>query len=129
MEHLIGRLAHMEQQVNATEDLVNIDLDSRRNHIVALDLAVTSVTLMFTLVTAVTGVFGMNLMNGWEQRPGAFEAVAVSGGAARSAHCRARLTAPACNRTSSCVTRHPHLPLPASPPRHLPLAPAPRRRR
>jgi hypothetical protein len=47
----------VEHQVNATEDLVNIDLDSRRNHIVALGLVVTSFTLMLTLVTAVTGAW------------------------------------------------------------------------
>ncbi len=73
----MGRLGHLEQQVDATEDLVNIDLDSRRNQLVALDLLVTSITLMFSLVTAVAGVFGMNLKNSWEDSNGAFLGVTV----------------------------------------------------
>jgi magnesium transporter len=77
VEHLLGRLAHLEQQVDATEDLVNIDLDSRRNMLVALDLLVTSITLMLTLVTAVAGVFGMNLKSGLEDADGAFTGVTV----------------------------------------------------
>ncbi len=47
-----------------TEDLVSIDLDRRRNELVALNLVVNCIMLMFALVSAVTGAFGMNLA-GW----------------------------------------------------------------
>lgn len=44
-----------------TEDLIALDLDHRRNELVALNLVVNCIMLMFALVSAVTGAFGMNL--------------------------------------------------------------------
>jgi len=51
-------------QVTDTEDLISIDLDHRRNELVALNLVVNCIMLMFALVSAVTGAFGMNF-NAW----------------------------------------------------------------
>ena len=48
-------------QVTDTEDLIALDLDHRRNELVALNLVVNCIMLMFALVSAVTGAFGMNL--------------------------------------------------------------------
>lgn len=73
----MGRLDQLGERIDDTEDLVNIDLDNRRNQIVAIDLVVTSVTLMFTFVTSVSGIFGMNLRNSWEERHDAFVSVTV----------------------------------------------------
>jgi hypothetical protein len=49
------------EQVTDTEDLIALDLDHRRNELVALNLVVNCIMLMFALVSAVTGAFGMNL--------------------------------------------------------------------
>lgn len=43
-----------------TEDLISLDLDHRRNELVALNLVVNCIMLMFALVSAVTSAFGMN---------------------------------------------------------------------
>lgn len=43
----------------------------------AIDLVVTSVTLMFTFVTSVSGIFGMNLRNSFEDSLPAFVLVTV----------------------------------------------------
>ncbi|GFR49950.1 hypothetical protein Agub_g12057, partial [Astrephomene gubernaculifera] len=82
-EALLGRLDALNERIDDTEDLVNIDLDNRRNQIVGIDLVVTSITLMFTVITSVAGVFGMNMRNTLEESFTAFwvtTAAAFAGG-------------------------------------------------
>ncbi|EFJ52373.1 hypothetical protein VOLCADRAFT_55719 [Volvox carteri f. nagariensis] len=77
-EALLGRLEALTERIDDTEDLVNIDLDNRRNQIVGIDLVVTSITLMFTFVTSVAGIFGMNMRNTMEDSVVAFYVTTVA---------------------------------------------------
>lgn len=63
-DNLVSRLAIAKDKVTDTEDLISLDLDHRRNELVALNLVVNCIMLMFALVSAVTGAFGMNF-NTW----------------------------------------------------------------
>lgn len=48
----------MKERIDATQDLVEIQMDHRRNELVALDLIVTVVTAAFTWVAMIAGFFG-----------------------------------------------------------------------
>ncbi|GLC56243.1 hypothetical protein PLESTB_001083700 [Pleodorina starrii] len=77
-EALLGRLEALTERIDDTEDLVNIDLDNRRNQIVGIDLVVTSITLMFTVITSIAGLFGMNMRNTFEDSVVAFYTTTVA---------------------------------------------------
>jgi len=66
-DFLLKRLLTLKQKIDDTEDLVNIDLDFRRNELFKVDILLTSGTLATGLVAAVAGIFGMNLMNNVEE--------------------------------------------------------------
>lgn len=56
----------MDERIEDNQALVNMDLDQRRNELVALNLVVVVLTLGLTIITMVAGVFGMNLRSGIE---------------------------------------------------------------
>ncbi|KAI7836466.1 hypothetical protein COHA_009683 [Chlorella ohadii] len=56
-----------QERIVNTEHLVNLDLDAKRNALVALSLAVDLLLMMFEVHMAVTGIFGMNLTSGLER--------------------------------------------------------------
>lgn len=64
LDNLVSRLSVATSKVANTEDLISIDLDHRRNELVALNLVVNCVMVVFAVVSAVTGAFGMNF-NAW----------------------------------------------------------------
>lgn len=45
------------------QDYINIELDSHRNQLIQLELLLTAGMLAMALVTAIAGLFGMNLFN------------------------------------------------------------------
>lgn len=61
MEFLHSRLLHLKERTDDTEDLINIELDQRRNELVSLDLVLTALATAFGFVACVGGIFGMNL--------------------------------------------------------------------
>ncbi|KAK9826625.1 hypothetical protein WJX74_006505 [Apatococcus lobatus] len=73
VDGLLGRLNSLEAKIRGTEDLINIELDHRRNELVALDLFVTAVMAMFAFVSMIGGIFGMNMKNGYEENRAAFK--------------------------------------------------------
>ena len=48
------------------QDYINIELDSHRNQLIQLELLLTAGMLAMALVTAIAGLFGMNLYNAQE---------------------------------------------------------------
>lgn len=66
-DFLLKRLLTLKQKIDDTEDLVNIDLDFRRNELFKVDILLTSGTLATGLVAAVAGIFGMNMNNNVEE--------------------------------------------------------------
>ena len=65
-DFLMKRLAVLREKIDDTEDLINIDLDFRRNELFKVDILLTSGTMATGLVAAIAGIFGMNLESGGE---------------------------------------------------------------
>lgn len=66
--------------VKATDQLLNLILDSNRNELLALDLKVSVATAGLGGGALIASLFGMNLESGMEQTPGAFGAMASLAG-------------------------------------------------
>lgn len=66
------RLRNLEQKIDDTEDLINIDLNSKRNELFGLEVILTSFTVVFGFVAMIGAIFGMNLENNWEESHVAF---------------------------------------------------------
>ncbi len=58
---LFSRLAQLKEKIEATEALIQLDLDQRRNELTAFDLVLTIVTLSVAFVSMVASIFGQNL--------------------------------------------------------------------
>ncbi|KAK2076386.1 hypothetical protein QBZ16_000911 [Prototheca wickerhamii] len=66
VDALLSRLALLQERIAATEHMVNLDLDSRRNQLVSLGLAIDLLLMAFECHMAITSIFGMNLESGLE---------------------------------------------------------------
>jgi magnesium transporter len=60
-DFLASRLGVLKERIDDTEDLVGIELDTRRNELVALQLLVTLATAGLAVVSTVGSLLGMNL--------------------------------------------------------------------
>mmetsp|Transcript_4559 Transcript_4559/g.11895 ORF Transcript_4559/g.11895 Transcript_4559/m.11895 type:complete len:287 (+) Transcript_4559:1129-1989(+) len=65
-DFLMKRLSILKEKVDDYEDLINIDLDSRRNELFKVDILLTCGTMSMALISAIAGIFGMNLHSGGE---------------------------------------------------------------
>lgn len=69
---LRSRLLQLKERTDDTEDLVSIEMDHRRNELVALQLVATIAALGLAFIAAMAGLFGMNLQNRIEDSYAAF---------------------------------------------------------
>eukprot|EP00890_Picochlorum_soloecismus_P005858 jgi/Picsp_1/6273/NSC_03624-R2_magnesium transporter mrs2-7 len=74
LDNTWNRLQTLTEYVDDTEDFINIELDSHRNQLIRLDIVLTAFTACMGLITAVTGLFAMNL----KLRPNAEDAAPYS---------------------------------------------------
>jgi len=82
IDQAYNRMKALDEFVESTEDYINIDLDSKRNQLIQVDLLLSFAMFITSLFTLVTGVFGMNLDSGLQTDPNAFlEVCLVSTGA------------------------------------------------
>ena len=77
VEETANVVASLKTSMTATEDIVNIILDSQRNSLLLLELNIAMGTLGFTGGAFVASLFGMNLPTALEAVPWSF--VGVSG--------------------------------------------------
>ncbi|DBB04147.1 hypothetical protein WJX77_012034 [Trebouxia sp. C0004] len=78
-DYTLRRLQQLKERILGTESLVAIELDSRRNELVALNLVVVIITVMFAFVAMVAGIFGQNLhFSSTTTGTGIFLAVTIS---------------------------------------------------
>ena len=63
MDLLSRRLLSIDDKIEDAEELLELDLDSRRNELVGLNLIVATVAMAFGFAAVIAGVFGMNLVN------------------------------------------------------------------
>lgn len=66
VEHLVQRLEVLKERIISTEKFIDSELDRSRNELVVIEIVVTAVTMGFSFVSCVGGIFGMNLVNGKE---------------------------------------------------------------
>jgi magnesium transporter len=62
IDNTYNKLQTLCEYIDDTEDYINIELDSHRNALIRLDLVLTSFNASVALVTAITGLFAMNVM-------------------------------------------------------------------
>lgn len=77
VEEIANTVTRTLHNMRATEDIVNIILDSQRNSLLVFELKLAMGTLGLTGGAMVAGFFGMNLRNGLELEPGAWASMVL----------------------------------------------------
>ncbi|KAF7761411.1 hypothetical protein Agabi119p4_9403 [Agaricus bisporus var. burnettii] len=72
VEEIVNEAESIESNVQSTQEIVELILDSNRNALLALDLKVSIATMGLGTGALVAGVFGMNLTSHLEEHPYAF---------------------------------------------------------
>ncbi|KAJ6470247.1 cora-domain-containing protein [Mycena vitilis] len=72
VEEIVNEAENIETNVQSTQEIVELILDSNRNSLLALDLKVSILTMGIGSGALVAGVFGMNLTSHFEIHPWAF---------------------------------------------------------
>jgi len=72
IEDYIGNIHRVTEDVQDTEEFINLKLSSRRTNIVKFDLIATMFTLILSFLAVVVGLFGVNLKNHFEDNDNAF---------------------------------------------------------
>ncbi|WFD45299.1 Inner membrane magnesium transporter MRS2 [Malassezia psittaci] len=72
VEEVVAEVDGMYANANNTQEIAELMLDSSRNRLLSMDLRISIVTLGFTIATFIAGLFGMNLVSGFEEHPYAF---------------------------------------------------------
>ncbi|GFR49533.1 hypothetical protein Agub_g11558, partial [Astrephomene gubernaculifera] len=80
--HSWQRLQSLKSYIDATEDLINLELDQQRNNLISVDLMVTFGSFLLTAMSVIAGLFGMNVANGLEADRRAFLAICLGSAAA-----------------------------------------------
>ncbi|WFD31962.1 Inner membrane magnesium transporter MRS2 [Malassezia sp. CBS 17886] len=75
VEEVIAEIEQIHANVNNTQEIVELILDSNRNRLLALDLRTSIITLGVSAATLFVGLFGMNLTSHFESHPSAFYAM------------------------------------------------------
>ncbi|KAH8817662.1 Mg2+ transporter protein cora-like protein [Flagelloscypha sp. PMI_526] len=72
VEEIVNEAENMQTNVQSTQEIVELILDSNRNQLLALDLKISMATFGVGTGAMVAGVFGMNLTSHLESHPQAF---------------------------------------------------------
>lgn len=78
LNSILLEIAYLLQRVQSKQDMVSLSLDSYRNRIIRMNLYLTMAGISLAFGTTIAGFFGMNLVNGLENHPTAFQFVVVS---------------------------------------------------
>ncbi|RPD55538.1 cora-domain-containing protein [Lentinus tigrinus ALCF2SS1-7] len=78
VEEIVNEAENIQTNVQSTQEIVELILDSNRNALLALDLKVSILTMGIGVGTLVAGVFGMNLKSHFEEHEYAFYAMTAS---------------------------------------------------
>jgi len=72
VEEIVNEAENIQSNVQSTQEIVELILDSNRNALLALDLKVSILTMGIGIGTLVAGLFGMNLRSHLEESEFAF---------------------------------------------------------
>ncbi|KAG8991169.1 magnesium ion transporter [Tulasnella sp. JGI-2019a] len=76
VEEIVNETDTTISNVQSTQEIVELILDSNRNALLALDLKISIATMGIGLGALIAGFFGMNLMSHMEEHPYAFPIIA-----------------------------------------------------
>ncbi|KAG0201766.1 hypothetical protein BGX28_005511 [Mortierella sp. GBA30] len=78
VEEIVNVVSIMKQQMQSTEDYVNVVLDAKRNQLLLFELRIAMGTLGMSSGAVIAGLYGMNLHNYLESEPHAFAIVSAT---------------------------------------------------
>jgi len=78
VEELVNEADNIHGNVQSTQEIVELILDSNRNALLALDLKVSIGTMGIGTGALIAGLFGMNLASHMEEHPYAFAGMSVA---------------------------------------------------
>jgi Mg2+ and Co2+ transporter CorA len=90
LNNCLFEIHYLLQRLQSKQEFVQLALSSYRNRMIRMNLYVTITGLSLALSTTIAGFFGMNLINGFESNPEAFQVVVTStlvAGVVASASC------------------------------------------
>jgi len=82
LEWVDAEIKEVQHAIKNTGETVEIQLDLLRNRILRFELILNMVSCVVAMGALVTGVFGMNLLSGWEMHPSLFYKVTTLMGVA-----------------------------------------------
>ena len=78
IEEELGKITRLKEEIEDTQDYLNLKLSSSRTTIVRFDLIATITTLVMSLLAVIVGLFGVNIKNGFEESHTAFAVLSIS---------------------------------------------------
>ncbi len=72
IERIKDETEDLDEYTHHTEEILTLKIDSKRNRIIRFNLLATYIGTIFAFMAMITGVFGMNLLSGYEADPDAF---------------------------------------------------------
>ncbi|SCN60339.1 magnesium transporter, putative [Plasmodium chabaudi adami] len=76
-DELYGQLENVEEKITHYEELMRLNLDYNRNKFILLNAKISFSTLLFSISSVITSLFGMNLKNFVEDSNYAFTLVSI----------------------------------------------------
>eukprot|EP00850_Spirogloea_muscicola_P006236 SM000029S10531 [mRNA] locus=s29:647963:650499:- [translate_table: standard] len=61
IEGTLNKLSTLREYVDDTQDYIEIMLDDKQNHLLQMNVLLTTATLVITMFVVITGIFGMNI--------------------------------------------------------------------
>ena len=77
IEDQIGKLNQLKEEVESTEEFIDLTLSTKRTKMTRFDLVATVFTLILTILSVIVGLYGVNLYNGFEESKVAFKILAL----------------------------------------------------
>ena len=71
-EETIGHIFRLKEEIDDTQEFIDLKLSSRRTSLVLFDLIATIITLVLSFLAVVVGLYGTNIKNGLENSSSAF---------------------------------------------------------
>ncbi|OSD02634.1 cora-domain-containing protein [Trametes coccinea BRFM310] len=78
VEEIVNEAENIQSNVQSTQEIVELILDSNRNALLALDLKISILTMGIGVGTLFAGIFGMNLRSHFEEHEWAFYAMGAA---------------------------------------------------
>ncbi len=72
LEEMSYKIGEFKENIDDTQEVLTLKMNSRRNTIIRFDLIATLVTALFSLMAVITGLYGMNIKNNLEENHEAF---------------------------------------------------------